>query len=65
MTPPEHDPKAPLRGKICGLCEQSLERARKGECAAIWLRHEDCYWVHALRAYSPSLALKMSGGKAK
>lgn len=64
MTRRKHDPKAPLRGKVCGLCEQPLEQVRKGHCAAIWLRHEDCYWLKALREYSPGLALKMSRGDA-
>ena len=58
-----HDRKAPLRHKVCGLCEQPLERARKGECAAIWLHHGDCFWVPMLRDYAPGTALKISAGK--
>jgi hypothetical protein len=55
-----HDPKAPLRNKVCGLCEQPLERARKGECGRIWWYLGECFWVPTLRDYAPGTALKIS-----
>jgi hypothetical protein len=52
----------PLRHRICALCDQPLENARKGHCAAIWLKHEDCFWVGALRLYQPTTALRVAAG---
>lgn len=54
----KHDPKAPLRNKVCGWCDAPLEKARKGICYALFDR-EACFWVPTLRMYAPSLALRM------
>lgn len=35
-----------LKRRVCGLCGQSLHRAKRGNCGAIWER-ESCYWVPA------------------
>ena len=53
-----HDPKAPLRYKVCWLCEMPLTRAAKGECGAIWDR-DKCFWVPTLAKYRPGDALRM------
>lgn len=60
--------KRPLRRKICGWCDQSLERAAKGHCGRIWSTWPDgspmpdCWWVAAIRDHGPEGALKLSGG---
>jgi hypothetical protein len=57
--------KAPLRYKICGLCEQPLEQARKGHCARIWRHLGGCVWVPLLAAYQPATALRIAGGETQ
>ena len=42
---------ATLKRRACALCDQSLFRAKRGNCGAIWHR-EDCFWVKAFKARS-------------
>ena len=37
-----------LKRRTCMLCGQSLYRAKRGHCGAIWER-ESCHWVAAFR----------------
>lgn len=67
MTEPS---KRPLRRKICGWCEQPLERAAKGICGRMFDYWPDgtplpeCWWVATIRDYGPHEALIM-GKKSK
>lgn len=52
--------KRPLRRKACAWCDQPLEQAAKGHCAAIY-RDEGftCFWVSAIRELGPEGALAL------
>jgi hypothetical protein len=53
--------KRPLRRKFCAWCDQPLEKAAKGHCAAIY-RSKDftCFWVSAIRDLGAEGALEIS-----
>ena len=38
-----------LRRRACALCDQRLDRAKRGHCGAIWNR-DSCRWVEGFRA---------------
>jgi hypothetical protein len=51
--------KRPLRGKVCGWCEQPLEQAARGHCGAIYRDFGfSCFWVAAIREHGAEGALK-------
>lgn len=51
--------KRPLRGKVCFLCEQPLERAAKGHCGSMF-GDVPCWWVPTIAEHGGMKALRMS-----
>ena len=38
-----------LKRRVCGLCDQTLYQAKRGNCSAIW-EGDHCKWVPAFKA---------------